>query len=293
MKGFGMLTGRGAAPPQAPPYSQGAAPPYSQGAARGAGVDNTRTWTEYFKHLAYVGIPISWFALFIFAGAIPIAPMSFLGYTGINIMVTGSYGWAAVKTGVQFASYLAGQLIKAYFPNLWPISLILAYSPWYIFDLVQMFDPNFSRLGFRTPFFTTYLGSNFDPVANTFGSVTLAHMFVIFMIMLSGGYSLLDLIPSEITGNFKPFLKTVFKIVAGIAGLVGGGMMAFTTMPSMFSALRGGGTQSGGGGAKEKTLDDIAKAFMKPDGDAQMAYLFIGALLTAALGGIALSATRA
>ena len=70
-------------------------------------------------------------------------------------------------------------------------------------------------------------------------------------------------------------------------------MAAFTTMPGMFSALRGGGTQSGGGGgAKEKTLDDIAKGFMKPDGDAQMAYLFIGALLTAALGGIALSYAR-
>ena len=272
---------------QPPPYAQ--QPPYVAPAAA-----TTGTWTDYFKKLTFVGIPISWFALLIFAGAIPVAPMSFLGYAGINIMITGSYGWAATKACVQLASYLAGKFITAYFPELWPFSYILAYSPWYIFDIVQMFDPNFPRLGFRTPFFTTQLGSNFDLAANTFGSITLIHMFVIIVLMSFGGYTLVDMIPSEITGQFKPLLKTIFKSVAGITGLIGGGMAAFTTMPSMFSALKGGGAQAGGGKAdKEKTLDDIAKGFMKPDGEAQMAYLFIGALLTAALGGIALSASRA
>lgn len=219
--------------------------------------------------------------------------MSFLGYAGINIMVTGSYGWAAAKAGVQLASYLTGQFIKAYFPELWPISFILAYSPWYIFDIIQMFDPNFPTLGFRTPFFTKQLGSNFDIEADHYGSITLVHIFVIIVIMSLGGYTLVNMLPQEITGSFKPLLKTIFKSVAGITGLVGGGMMAFTTMPSMFSALKGGGAQSGGGDKKETTLDDIAKDFVKPDGEKQMAYLFIGALLTAALGGIALSATRA
>ena len=291
MLGTALPGALGLAPPPPPAYAQ--PPPQQPQYMQAPTVSSGRTWTDYFKHMVEVGYPISWLALLIFTGVIPIAPMSFLGYAGLNLMVSGSYAWAATKAGVQLASYLAGKFIAAYFPELWPYSYILAYSPWYIFDIVQMFDPNFPRLGFRTPFFTTQLGSNFNLAANTFGSITLVHIFVIIVIMSFGGFTLVDMIPSEITGQFKPLLKTIFKAVAGITGLVGGGMMAFTTMPSMFSALRGGGTQSGGGGAKEKTLDDIAKGFMKPDGDAQMAYLFIGALLTAALGGIALSAARA
>jgi hypothetical protein len=167
--------------------------------------------------------------------------------------------------------------------------MILSYSPWYIFDIIQMFDPNFKNLGFRTPFFTQSLGSKFNLAAGTFGSITLIHIFVLILIFSLGGYTILDMIPAEITGSFRKILKTVFKVVAGVTGLLGGGMAAFTAMPGMFSALKGGGsTQSGGG---KMTLDDIATSMMKPDNSAQ-AYLFIGVLLTAALGGIALSAAR-
>ena len=298
-RGLSMLSGRGPMSMlgQQPLGQQPLGPAPAPVAAAAAPGSTTGTWTDYFKRLTYVGFPISWFALLIFTGVIPFAPMSFLGYAGVNIMISGSYGWAAAKAGVQLASYLAGQFITAYFPELWHVSYLLAYSPWYIFDIVQMFDPRFPQLGFRTPFFTKPLGSNFDLVANTYGNITLVHIFVIIVIMSLGGYTLVDMLPTEITQSFKPLLKTIFKSVAGITGLIGEGMAAFTTMPSMFSALSGGGGQTGGGdqtgGSKEKTLDDIAKGFMKPDGEAQMAYLFIGALLTAALGGLALSATRA
>jgi hypothetical protein len=247
------------------------------------------TWTDYFKKLTYVGIPVSWFVVLIFAGVVPIAPMSFFGYAGVNLMISGSPWWAVAKAGVQFASYVGGQFLSAYFPELWPISMILTYSPWYIFDIVQMFDPNFQNLGFRTPFFTKQLGSNINLAAGTFGSITLIHIFVLILIFSLGGYTLVGMIPQEITGRFRGILKTTFKIVAGVTGLVGGGLMAFTTMPSMFSALRGGGTTQSGGG--QKTLDDIAKTLMKPD-NSTASYIFIGVLITAALGGLALSSAR-
>lgn len=215
--------------------------------------------------------------------------MSFFGYTGINLMVSGSPWWAVAKTGVQLASYVLGHFIAATFPALWPISMILTYSPWYIFDIVQMFDPNFQNLGFRTPFFTKALGSQFDLAAGTFGSVTLIHIFVIILIMSFGGYSLIEMLPPEITGSFSSLLKTTFKIVAGVTGLFGGILAATTTMPGMFSAMSGGGDSQSGGGAK--SIDDIAKGFMKPD-SAMASYLFVGALLTAVVGGTALSIAR-
>jgi hypothetical protein len=252
------------------------------------------TWTDYFKKLTYVGIPVSWFVVLIFAGIIPVAPMSFFGYAGANLMISGSPWWAAAKAGVQLASYLGGQFLSAYFPELWPISLILRYSPWYIFDIVQMFDPNFKLFGFRTPFFTTPLGSTFDLQAGTFGSITLIHIFVLILIFSMGGYTLVGMIPEEISGRFHSILKTIFKVVAGVTGVLGGGLMAFTAMPSMFSALRGGGAapmQGGGGGGGQKTLDDIAKTLMKPD-NSTASYIFIGVLITAALGGLALSSAR-
>ena len=265
-------------PGTAPP---GTAPPV-------APVSTTGTWTEYFKNLTYVGIPVSWFVVLIFAGIIPIAPMSFFGYAGANLMISGSPWWAVAKSGLQLGSYLGGRFLSAYFPELWPISMILRFSPWYIFDIVQMFDPNFKNLGFRTPFFTTQLGTTIDLQAGTFGSITLIHIFVLILIFSLGGYTLVSMIPEEITGSFTGILKTLFKVVAGVTGILGGGLMAFTAMPSMFSALAGGGTQSGGG---QKTLEDVAKTLMKPD-NSTASYLFIGVLLTAALGGLALSSTR-
>jgi hypothetical protein len=260
-----------------------------------AGASASGSWTEYFKNLAYVGTPVSWFVVLIFAGIIPVAPMSFLGYAGANLMISGSPGWAAAKAGVQVASYLAGQFLAAYFPELWFVSMILSYSPWYIFDIVQMFDPEFQYLGFRTPFFTKSLGSTFNPAAGTFGSITLIHVFVVILIMSLGGFTLVNMLPEEITRGFKPLLKTIFKAVAGITGLVGGGLAAFTAMPSMFSAMKGGAVQEGGSAVQEgggkKTLDDIAKKMIGPD-NSGAAYFFIGVLLTAALGGLALSSTR-
>ena len=247
------------------------------------------TWTDYFKRLTYVGVPVSWFVVLIFSGIIPVAPMSFFGYAGANLMISGSPWWAVAKTGVQLASYLGGQFLSAYFPELWPISLILRYSPWYIFDIVQMFDPNFKFIGFRTPFFTTPLGSTIDLQAGTFGSITLIHIFVLILVFSLGGYTLIGMIPEEITGQFHKILRTIFKVVMGVTGILGGGLMAFTAMPSMFSALRGGGKPMQGGG--QKTLEDVAKTLMKPD-NSTASYLFIGVLLTAALGGLALSSAR-
>jgi hypothetical protein len=98
------------------------------------------------------------------------------------------------------------------------------------------------------------------------------------------------MIPDEITGRFHSILKTIFKVVAGVTGLIGGGLLAFTAMPSMFGALRGGGAAPMQGGG-QKTLDDIAKTLMKPD-NSTASYIFIGVLITAALGGLALSSAR-
>jgi hypothetical protein len=250
----------------------------------------TGTWTDYFKNLTYVGIPVSWFVVLIFTGIIPIAPMSFFGYAGANLMISGSPWWAVAKSALQLASYLGGRLLSAYFPELWPISMILRFSPWYIFDIVQMFDPNFKNLGFRTPFFTTQLGTTIDLQAGTFGSITLIHIFILILIFSLGGYTLVSMIPEEITGSFTGILKTLFKVVAGVTGLLGGGLMAFTAMPSMFSAMRGGGPAPMHGGG-QKTLEDIAKTLMRPD-NSTASYIFIGVLLTAALGGLALSSAR-
>jgi hypothetical protein len=279
--------------PAGPPMGAPAGPPMgaSMGASAGAG-----SWTAYFTNLTYVGIPVSWFVVLIFAGVVPIAPMSFFGYAGANLMISGSPWWAVAKTGVQIASYLGGRLLTAYFPELWPISMILSYNPWYIFDIVQMFDPNFKLVGFRTPFFTTPLGTNIDLQKGTFGSITLIHIFVLILIFSLGGFTLLDVIPSEISGNYKNLIKTIFKVVAGVTGLIGGGLMAATAMPGMFGALKGGTMRGGGQMEGEKmeggkmTIDDVAKSLMKPDNSS--AFLFMGILLTAALGGIALSSAR-
>jgi hypothetical protein len=187
-----------------------------------------------------MGIPVGWFGLLILAGGIPIAPLSFLGYAGANLMVTGSLAWAAAKMTVQLGTALAVKMISAYYPAFWIYSWILTYSPWYIFDIVQLFSPTFAVDGFKIPFAGTSIGNK-----GGVGKVTLPVLAALIAITAMGGYSLMDYIPREITGSLQPILKTLFAVIGGGVALAGGGIGAFTMLPGLLTSISGSASQIG------------------------------------------------
>lgn len=187
-----------------------------------------------------MGIPVGWFGLLILAGGVPIAPLSFLGYAGANLMVTGSLAWAAAKMTVQLGTALAVKMISAYYPAFWIYSWILTYSPWYIFDIVQLFSPTFAVDGFKIPFAGTQIGNK-----GGVGKVTLPVLAALIAITAMGGYSLMDYIPREITGSLQPILKTLFAVIGGGVALAGGGIGAFTMLPGLLKSVSGSVSEIG------------------------------------------------
>jgi hypothetical protein len=181
-----------------------------------------------------MGIPVGWFGLLILAGGVPIAPLSFLGYAGANLMVTGSLGWAAAKMTAQLGTALAVKMISTYYPAFWIYSWILTYSPWYIFDIVQLFSPRFAVDGFKIPFVGTQIGNKGGT-----GKVTLPILAALIAITAMGGYSLMDYIPAEITGSLQPILKTLFAVIGGGVALAGGGLGAFAMFPDLIKTVSG------------------------------------------------------
>jgi hypothetical protein len=86
-----------------------------------------------------------------------------LGSNGANLIFTGS----KLMGGAKFISnqMLGGvyMLIAHYFPGKWwlrPLKSILTYgNPWFTFDIVQTYSPNFARQGYKLPFLNKYLNS--------------------------------------------------------------------------------------------------------------------------------------
>lgn len=188
---------------------------------------------SWIKSLFTSGISIGWIGLFLLAGGIPIAPLSFWGYGGLNLMAVGATGWAAAKAASQAGSIFLSSTIETYYPKFWPYAWLFKYSPWYIFDLIQLFNPNFAQEGFRIPFVNRQIGTKGGS-----GSLTALVIMSAVGLFSLGGYALLDYIPPEITRSAAPILKIVFMVVGGLTALVGGSLGAVFALPQILSAIR-------------------------------------------------------
>jgi len=87
-----------------------------------------------------------------------------LGANGANLLVSGSMGWAAAKFGSnQLLNGLYFLLSKSY-PGQWWLPYVKSFityaNPWFTFDIVQTYSPEFSKQGYKLPFINKFLNSN-------------------------------------------------------------------------------------------------------------------------------------
>jgi len=205
---------------------------------------------SWIQKMLSTGFPIGWFGLFILAGAIPVAPFSYWGYGGVNLMATGATGWAALKGVSQIGSKYLSVYIETYHPKYWPYAWLLKYSPWYVFDLIQMFNPHFNEEGFRIPFFNKQIGRTGGG-----GSLTALVIMAAIGLFSLGGYSLMSYLPPEIVGAAAPVMKIVFLAIGGVTALAGGGIGAYVLLPQVLAAMKGNATTAQAAyteGAKQK-----------------------------------------
>jgi hypothetical protein len=194
---------------------------------------------KYIKEGIPVPKSVTWPLLLFFAGVIPFVPFSYLGYAGVNLMVTGSMGWGLVKAVAQLVFSVVGQLSTQAFPDLWILPWLFMYNPWYLFDIIQLFNPNFNKVdekgrgGFKIPFVQRKIG-----VPNA--KVSIPVMGLIIMILCAGLYHFLDFIPGTIATTVKPVMQTVLAIIGGGTALVGSSVGAITMGPALINNLKGG-----------------------------------------------------
>ena len=86
-----------------------------------------------------------------------------LGSNGANLIFTGSKMMGLAKFASNQMIGGVYMLLAHFFPGKWwlrPLKSILYYgNPWFTFDIVQTYSPNFARQGYKLPFINKYLNA--------------------------------------------------------------------------------------------------------------------------------------
>lgn len=270
--------------------------------------------------LSFLNFDLKWFGLFLLAGGIPFPPISHLGYGAMNLWAVGSMTYFGMKAGLQAILVVAGMFIKAYYPSLWWLRYLIVLNPWYVFDIIQLFDPEFEKKGFRVPFLHTPIGHGGT------GKMTPALATAIMGLLGTGAYSLMDFLPPEIRVTYKPILDNIFLVVGATTALAGGGIGTMLVIPKIMEAVKGNISQAStavanlppptqgsgpvvkqtGGGENANhgvpSLGDVANDILNNEDPVQSgggvkrgdysSSIFMGILMLTALGGISLALIR-
>ena len=203
-------------------------------------------------------IRLPWPLMLVFAGAIPFVPVSYLGYAGVNLLLTGTtffdgIFWAALKATSQIVCALLSKLSYDYITDEWLVAVpylsflpwFLMFSPWYIYDILQFFrSPSNGGM-----FMDRFVGSTGDTrtpekdsfrvpfsekaIGNVQGDITFPKAFLIVFVVLAGLSQTLEYLPDAIISTVKPIFNKVLAWLAGLTAVGGGGVGAYAAWPTI------------------------------------------------------------
>jgi len=241
------------------------------------------------------------------------------GVNGINLLATNSMGWAAAKAALNFMCQTIGQVISIYLPGWWSpyLKAFLYYAnPWFVFDILQAYNPKFKEEGYKIPFWNKQTNSvlekkgtrtnvdiGFTDLSGTtsyglMGAIPIGAMLVL---LLPAFYTMSANFPPEISAKMNPILDSITTLGGAITGIAGGGIGTFVLLPKLISSLQssassimagGDPVQSGGSGIP--TINEVAENMLKQNGGGTdpESGVFMGILAITILGGISLAVTR-
>jgi len=196
--------------------------------------------------------------MLIFTGAIPFVPVSYLGYAGVNLLLTGTslfdgIFWAALKATTQIVFALFSKLTYDYITDEWLAAVpylsflpwFLMFSPWYIYDVLQFFR----RTSSGGVFMDRFLGNTGDTrtpekdsfrvpfsekaIGNVQGDITFPKALLIVFVVLAGLSQTLEYLPDAIISTVKPLFNKVLAWLAGLTAVGGGGVGAYAAWPTI------------------------------------------------------------
>jgi hypothetical protein len=228
------------------------------------------------------------------------------GINGVNLVASNSSYWAVGKFMFNQICITLSQILSIEYAGRWWLPLIqsiLQYAnPWYIFDIIRVYDPEFQIKGYKIPFLNKLANDNISNnrilvpgdigyIEKELGKETRTYgLFYkavggILVFFLPGIYAVVDSLPAELKGKFQPFLDLFSSILGGVSALAGGGL-GIMLLPKLVSSVQGnitklmrGGSeehivqsgieQTGGSGENVPTVEEIAQSLLKNKSTAQ------------------------
>jgi hypothetical protein len=171
-------------------------------------------------------------------GLLALAALPPTGIAGINLQATGNLFGMLLKVVSYGAGILYALRLNAVYPSVFSkvIMSLMFIGPWYVFDILEYFDPAFDRVGFRPPLPIEGYPKPVAPVRAD-GTWLLTPALISLVMTMLPAYSagLTTLInfyaPGAVGGNTQKYLGYAAAGVGGL-GLIG----------TLFAATRGTGT---------------------------------------------------
>jgi hypothetical protein len=247
------------------------------------------------------GIGLPWWAHIFLTGIFPllvlipyIGPTIFtfpytFGVNGINLLATNSMTWAAAKAAFNLSCQAMAEMIAIQSTDQWwlpALRAILYYAnPWFVFDMIQIFNPNFIHEGYKIPFANIQTDESLKPgstkplkdsnigytvdvsgnrvdrktsldakgkqkagYTTTYGKMSTIPIAASIVLLLPAMYTMSSFFPPQLQAKVEPILNTIMTVGGGITAIAGGGIGSFVLLPNLIGSVQTGiqGLMAGG-----------------------------------------------
>jgi hypothetical protein len=254
-----------------------------------ASSSSASTSTDLFSK----GIALPWWAHIFITGIFPmlilvpyIGPTLFnffytFGVNGINLLATNSMTWAVAKAAFNLSCQAMAEMIAVQSTGEWwlpAVKAILYYAnPWFVFDMIQIYNPDFRTQGYKIPFANIQtddslkpgstkklidrdIGYTVDPsgvkiayektidskgvqkagYTTTYGKMSTIPIAASIVLLLPAMYTMSSFFPPELQAKIKPILDTILTVGGGITAIAGGGIGSFVLLPNLIGSVQAG-----------------------------------------------------
>jgi len=299
----------------------------------GAPTDPAVSGTSTIKGLFSKGFELPWWIHIFLTGIAPFLVLlpyvgttifSFpymFGVNGLNLLATNSMGFAAMKAAMNFFFQMIAAKLSSEFPGQWwlPVARAILYygNPWFVFDILQIYNPSFASDGYKIPFWNKKTNSVLEKSStrtqkdigytDAKGTISYGWMGAVAIgaaiVLLAPATSILiESLPPEAKAKIDPIFSTIVTIVGGFGAVAGGSVASFVGIPALVSSVQSGFTSIMAGGAAApqtggfKSISEMVKPMIRKTTAEQeeedMSKIFLGILGFIAFSGVSLAVIR-